>query len=105
MLGAIHMVACLMPSVCVMICGGPGAQPASPYLSGYVTMYPSQERRPSVAHLRELRVLLGWDEHAAADNVVALAIEWRECWSRQTSIALKYLERKQSANSQQHVGE
>ena len=31
MLGAIHMVACLMPSVCVMICGGPGAQPASPY--------------------------------------------------------------------------
>ena len=32
MLGAIHMVACLRPSVCVMICGGPGAQPASPYL-------------------------------------------------------------------------
>ena len=31
MLGAIHMVACLMPSVCVMICGGPGAQPASSY--------------------------------------------------------------------------
>ena len=31
MLGAIPMVACLMPSVCVMICGGPGAQPASSY--------------------------------------------------------------------------
>ena len=28
---AIPMVACLMPSVCVMICGGPGAQPASSY--------------------------------------------------------------------------
>jgi len=28
-LGAIPMVACLMPSVCVMICGGPGARPAS----------------------------------------------------------------------------
>ena len=38
MLGAIPMVACLMPSVCVMICGGPGAQPASSYACAHPLM-------------------------------------------------------------------